>query len=303
MDVTDLVPAGKCSGGQALKAGRIGQIHRYPVKSMAGESVEEVNLGAQGIPGDRCWAIRDETNGGIRGAKKFPALMQVAATLRGAVYEASPPTELRFPDGSQALTTDADIHERLSDFLEHRVTLWPLVPAEQKDHYRRGAPTHDDMDTELRAVFGRLPEEPLPDLGVFPPEIFEFESPPGTYFDAYPIVLLSQASLDTMQNKKPDSVFDVRRFRPNFLIQETPSDVAFPELEWRDRRIRVGEAILQVTTECPRCVMVTHGFQDIPKDPQIMRAIVREAEGNLGVYARIEKPGQVRVGDAVELLT
>ena len=291
------------SNQSAVKVGTLSQLYRYPVKSMAGEAPGRVTLLEGGIAGDRCWAVRDETNGGIRGAKKFPRLMQIAARFPGSVRETSPPAELSFPDGSRALTTDLDIHERLSDFLGHEVSLWPLLPAEEKDHYRRGAPGHDDMETELRAIFSRTPEEPLPNLGLFPPEIFEFESPPGTYFDAFPLLLLSEASLASMQQRATDSRFDVRRFRPNFVIADTPGGAAFPEMEWRDERVRVGDAVLKVTVECPRCVMVTHAFGDLPKDPYVIRALVREAEGNLGVYARVEEPGTVRIGDTLELLS
>ncbi len=66
--------------------------------------------------------------------------------------------------------------------------------------------------------------------------------------------------------------------------------------------MQIGEAILEVTVICPRCVMTTHGFADLPKDPTVMRALVREAGGNLGVYAKVEKPGRVCSGDLVVLL-
>ena len=53
----------------------------------------------------------------------------------------------------------------------------PLLPATALDHYRRGAPGQPDFEKELRAIFGRTPDEPLPDLSLFPPELMEFESP------------------------------------------------------------------------------------------------------------------------------
>jgi hypothetical protein len=43
--------------------------------------------------------------------------------------------------------------------------------------------------------------------------------------------------------------------------------------------------------------MTTHGFEDLPKDPRIMRALVKNAEGNLGLYAEVSEPGEISVGD------
>ena len=45
-----------------------------------------------------------------------------------------------------------------------------------------------------------------------------------------------------------------------------------------------------------------HGFEDLPNDPGVMRALVREAGGNLGVYATVDTPGRVAAGDAIQLL-
>lgn len=286
-----------------MKVGTVRQIRRYPVKSMGGEILESANLGDKGIPGDRAWAVRDEVKGGIRGAKQIPALMGLSAR-----YDQTPdttgssPAIISLPDGSAIETGDVKINEKLSAALNREVTLWPLMPADMLEHYRRGDPDHDDLRDELRAIFGRTEDEPLPDLSVFPPELIEHESPPGTYFDAFPLMLMTDATLQTMAEKVPDSVIDVRRFRPNLLVADAAVDGGMPELGWCGYRLRVGEALLRVTVECPRCVMVTHGFDDIPKDPSIMRALVREAGGKLGVYAKVEKAGTIRAGDAVELM-
>lgn len=289
-----------------MQIGILKELRRYPVKSMAGELLEEVNLAAGGIPGDRAWAVRDEVLGGIRGAKKLPGLMALSARYANPapalVAGKSSPAEITFPDGSTITTTDPEVNDRITKAIDHPVSLWPLLPADALDHYRRGAPSHDDMEQELRAIFARTPDEPLPDLSIFPPEILEFESAPGTYFDAFPLFLLSQSSLDEMQRRDPDSLYDVRRFRPNILLSDTDPAIPFPEQDWCNRRIQIGDAIIQLTVECPRCVMVTHDFDDLPKAPQIMRSLVKQTNGNLGIYATVEHPGKIKVGAPILLL-
>lgn len=285
-----------------MSVGHVKTIYRYPVKSMGGEILPRVEITERGLPGDRAWAVRDEVKGGIRGAKKLAGLMACRSR-----YVADPPThgsgpaEITLPDGSLLSSDAEDAGARISSAIGHPVTLWPLQPKDDLDHYRRGAPSHADMETELRSVFAREPDEPLPDIGRFPPEILQFESPPGTYFDAFPLLLLSERSLRTLQRLAPDSVFDVRRFRPNFLI-ESEGDEDFPELAWQGKQLRIGGAVLHVGIDCPRCVMVTHAQDELPKDPRVMRALVREAGGSLGVYASIEEPGAVATGDTLELL-
>jgi uncharacterized protein YcbX len=278
------------------------ELWRYPVKSMQGERVAELELGPEGAAGDRAWAVRDERRGGIRGAKKIPELMRCAATYPETPAPGpSRPARITLPDGSTVTTGDEDVHRRLSEALGTPVTLWPLLPPEAVEHYRRGAPTHADLETELRTMFGRDQDEPLPDLSKPPPELFEFESPPGTYFDALPVLVMTTSSLARLEAAAEDSVFDVRRFRPNVLV-ETGDAPGFPEDGWVGGRLRLGEVELAVETACPRCVMTTHPFAELPKDPAIMRALVREHGGDLGVYCRVLRPGHVREGDAVQVM-
>jgi len=247
--------------------------------------------------------VRDEVRGGIRGAKKIPDLMRCSsrylaepgATRAGEV-------EMRLPNGTTVRSDATDAHTRLTEALGTAVTLWPLQPADQLDHYRRGQPTHEDLEQELRSVFALEPDEPLPDFTGLPPEVFEFESPPGTYFDAFPLLVVTEASLAHLQALAPESRIDVRRFRPNFLLATPDAKPGFVEAEWPGRRLRVGGMVAEATISCMRCVMTTLPFDDVPKDPRIMRTLVREAKHCLGVYARVVEPGAVAAGDVVELL-
>jgi uncharacterized protein len=82
------------------------------------------------------------------------------------------------------------------------------------------------------------------------------------------MLLMTDASLRTLQDRVPKSVIDVRRFRPTFLIAAPPRAEGYVELAWPGRRLWIGGVTLEVTIPCPRCVMTTHGFDDLPVTPR-----------------------------------
>ncbi len=275
---------------------QISHLWQYPVKSMIGVEVPEATLGPDGMVGDRAWAVRDEVRGGIRGAKKIGDLMRFAARYPSAGFDT---VEIVLPDGEVVSSIQADANERISAALSHHVTLWPLQPVGDLDHYRRGKPDNDDQMTELRQVFGREADEPLPDFSIFPPVIFEYESPPGTYLDAFPLLVMTTSAMRALTEALPDSVIDVRRFRPNLVI-DTADQPGNPEFSWVGRRLHIGETVIDVPAACPRCVMVTREVTPaVPADRAVLRHVVRELDQNLGVYATVATPGVVRVGDPV----
>ncbi len=281
---------------------QVSQLWRYPVKSMVGGRVHTIELDELGIVGDRTWATRDLERGGIRGAKKIGSLMRFAArdVEDGHV-------EITLPDGSTVRTSDPDVDERVSAALDHRVQLERLQPADDLEHYRRGAPDSDDVVAELRGVFGRTDDEPFPDFSIFPPIISEFESPPGTYYDVFPLMVMTEAALAAIAAALPDSNADIRRFRPSIVV-DTGDDGAdastpgHPEFDWTGRRATIGSATVEFGAACPRCVMVTREISDeLPADQTVLRHIVRDLDQNLGVYATIVTPGRVAVGDELTM--
>ncbi|HEX8355158.1 MAG TPA: MOSC N-terminal beta barrel domain-containing protein [Pyrinomonadaceae bacterium] len=306
--------------------GRVREVWRYPVKSMAGERLEGSGVGERGLYGDRGWALRDEEAGEIRGGKISPRLMLCAARYREQPTHAGAPphADITLPDGSATATDAPDVSERLSELVGRRVTLWPIQPASDRAHYRRampgaraigllsrsrnfrklafGAMRVAGLDKKLRRDFGREPGEPMPDLSGLPAEIFEFTSPPGTYFDAFPVHLLTTASLDALARLNPDSAWDARRFRPNFFIETAEGVEGLVESGWVGRTVRLGGLVLKCEMSAPRCSITIQAQAELPKDPRVLRTIVREAGQNLGMYANVTTPAAVSVGDEVELL-
>ncbi len=157
------------------------------------------------------------------------------------------------------------------------------------------------MVAELRQIFGRTEDEPLPDLSQFPPEIMQFTSPLGTYFDAFPLHLLTTATLAALAQKNPLARFDVRRFRPNVLIDTSNKITGLAEAGWGGRTMTIGDAAIKIEMPCTRCVMTTLDQADLPKDPSVLRTIVRDGNQNAGVYTTITRGGEISIDDEVKL--
>ncbi|MFL5539394.1 MAG: MOSC domain-containing protein [Longimicrobiaceae bacterium] len=310
-----------------MRIGTIREIWRFPVKSMAGERLDAALVTPGGIPGDRGWATRDEAIGEMRGAKYLPKLMLCSAAYREppeAANGAVPPVDITLPDGTRTASDDPGVNARLSDLLGRPVTLWPLRPAEDRAHYRRAHRAAGVMgrlsrigalrphlgriirtarlEAPVREIFDRQPDEALPDFDTVPSELFEFTTPPGTYFDLAPLHLLTTASLAAMERINPSAEWDVRRFRPNLLVETEPGIEGLVEADWSGRTLRIGELAMECWVPAVRCGMTTHAQEGLAKDPSVLRSIVRDAGQNLGVYGSATNAARVRVGDAVELL-
>lgn len=262
---------------------------------MVGGTVDSIELTTLGITGDRHWAIRDLENGGIRGAKKIGDLMKFTAVRHGDSVD------ITLPNGTVVSSTDANVNAVLSETLGKSVALESLPADGNLQHFRRGPSDSSDPMVELRGIFGREDDEPLPDFTVFPPEVVEFESPPGTHYDCWPLLVMTTSAMQALRDALPESVIDVRRFRPSVVIDG--AEAGHPEFSWKGRTASVGSAVIEFLDPCPRCVMVTREINaEIPQDRSILRHIVRDLNQNLGVYARIVQPGTASIGDTVQFL-
>ena len=275
---------------------RIEQIWRYPVKSMAGERLESAHLGRRGLAGDRGWAVWDEERGGVTNAKRLPALraLRPRYLTEPAVGGASPEIEIGFPDGTRRTSGDAQVGKALSDYLGRAVSLRALGADGSAAAPR--LKLSDEPEDVVRALSGLEPGEPEADFSMLPADRLA-QLRQDNFFDAFPIHVLTRATLETLRGIAPESDWDVRRFRMNFLVEDAAA--GYPEQEWIGRRVRIGDAILLVDMGCPRCAVPTQPFEELPKDPRIMRVLVRETHHIAGIYAGVVEGGEVRVGDEV----
>lgn len=251
-----------------MRIGTVKQIWRFAVKSMAGEQLSSCTVGVRGIPGDRRWAIRDETAGKLATGSRHPLLMQCAARYREQPTNgAIPHVDIQMPDGSRIGSDLIDVNTHLSELLGKPVSISPLPPTA-------------DASAQVNSSIW----------------------PQGTYFDVAPIHVLTSASLEAMRRLNPGADWDVRRFRPNFFVETDPGIEGLIEFDWNGQTLRLGDVELRCEIACERCAMTNHAQAELPKDETVLRSIAKEANMNLGTYANVCKPGKVKVGDVVELI-
>jgi uncharacterized protein len=287
-----------------LGVGTVRELWRYPVKSLGGERLESVAIGKGGLLGDRLWALRDEIDGVITGAKRFPELLKCDARFASAPEAGAgpgnvPPVVVRLPDGSELSSGDPRIHDALSAVAGRKLTLCALRNAEDRKHYRAELPTAG----ALRRTFGLERGEPLPDLSMFPltklGELSLYTTPPGTYFDAYALHLVTTAGLRALERLAPGSDFDVRRFRPNIVV-DTGAEHGFVELGWCGGKLGIGSFSANVAIPTVRCSMPSRAQRELGADKAVLTTIATRAERCFGVYLSVRTPGRIAVGDAVE---
>ncbi|MFC8430194.1 MOSC domain-containing protein [Streptomyces sp. NPDC057253] len=116
--------------------------------------------------------------------------------------------------------------------------------------------------------------------------------------------ILTATTLHSLASALPDSAVDVSRFRPNLVLDNVPGDhpTAHPEHGWIGRRMVIGTLRLRFTKGCDRCVVITKETPTVPHDRAVLRWVARELGNTLGVYAAVEEPGEVRIGDTARWL-
>jgi hypothetical protein len=123
-----------------------------------------------------------------------------------------------------------------------------------------------------------------------------------SFSDGFPFLLISEASLNDLNKRLPESVA-MMRFRPNLVVKNTEP---FEEDFWKF--IRIGDCELQVVKPCSRCVLTTVDPETgkfSGKEPLRTLATFRKENGKVlfGQNLLATKMGEMEVGMPVEIIS
>jgi uncharacterized protein YcbX len=251
------------------------RISLTPVKGLALSHPEAVDLVEAGIETNRRFFLVEGAGGLFSGGDHGPLVQ-----IRPAYDPADERLRLVFPDGTSVEGVARAGEEAL------------LV-----DFYGRPVPVHV-VPGPFAEAFSRFVGRPV--------RLVRCDRD-GDGADVHRLSVLSEASVaDLGRRGRHEGPLDSRRFRLNL---ELGGCEPYEEDSWDGRSVRIGEAVVRLAGQIPRCLVTNQGPESGHKDWDTLAQIAKQrpgipGEGGLpfGMYAEVERPGRAALGDEVEPL-
>ena len=276
---------------------------------MAGERIEQAEITEKGLLGDRAYALIDVATGKVVSAKsvrQFPGVLNCRADFveQPRLGGELPEVRITLPDGTSANSESGDVNRVLSAHFGREVTLARSAPEDFTiDQYHPDLGDVDPTGQKDTVVEQKLGSAFFAEAGLASPVSA------GSFFDLFPLSVLTTSTLRRLNELQPQSRIDERRFRMNVIIGAKES--GFVENDWVGHTLAIGDSVqLSVAVPDPRCVMTTLAQGDLPGDTDVLRTLIRNNKVQVGdvgqfpcagVYAVIAAPGTMRTGDLVAL--
>lgn len=260
----------------------VSALYRYPLKSCAARAEDALDIEPRGPAGDRRWLAVDG-DGRFLTAREHPQLVRVQATLT--------PSGLHLQHsvaGALHVVTPGAGAPRRSVQVWRSTVDAAVVDAPEVTAWLRAVLGFDAALVHMDATTTRA--------------VNPAHAQPGdevSFADAYPLLVIGQASLDGLNARLPAPV-PMTRFRPNIVIAGSE---AHAEDGWR--RVRIGTVVFEATTRCTRCVFTTidpaTAVRDARGEPLRTLATYRRGDGGVvfGMNLISRGTGCIAVGDAV----
>lgn len=257
-------------------------LYRYPVKALRGLALPESRVELRGLAYDRRWMVVDG-QGKFLTQRQWPRLALVEVAI------ASPNLQLQapgMPDLSFALVPEAV--EPIT------VEVWGDDCMALPMGSRSQAWFSQYLGIPCQLVY-------MPDHSLRPAGHGSVGDVPVSFADGYPFLLISQGSLDDLNQRLSDPV-PMNRFRPNLVVAGCEP---FAEDTWAE--IQIGDVTFRCVKPCSRCIVTTTDQITAQRSPEPLRTLAtyRHHQGEIlfGQNLIALNPGSVCLNAPVEILS
>jgi len=245
----------------------VAQLAIAPVKGMRLQHRTQIQLGRQGVRGDRDFLVVDEDCNLLQTARN-PGLVRIEPSWEPARNLLA----LRFPDGSVVEDAPEPGTAAVTRMYDGRE-----IP---------GRVISGPLSTALSGYLGRA-------VHLFKRAADHLGS------DDCPVTLMSEASLHALATEFSGTVPDPRRFRMTITVTGTEP---WAEHGWGGHEVTIADTTLRVLEPVPRCVVTTRNPESGTTDGRVLHALARLRGKNditFGVWCEIIQPGHIHVDDTV----
>lgn len=260
----------------------ISNLYIYPVKSCRPIELKQSAVDAFGLQHDRRWMVVD-ANGEMLTQRKLSrmCLIQPQLTESGLVIKAP---------GCNDLVVDTPTQSQ-----QVKVKVWE-DECQAYDAGEKAASWFSHfLSLECRLVY--FPDNEVRQVDT------DYANPGDktAFSDGFPLLLISQASLDDL-NSRMNTPVAMTRFRPNIVVTGC---TAYAEDEWK--LIKAGELEFRLVKPCSRCVIPSINIETAKKEDEPLRTLVsyrkRDNKIFFGQNIIADGIGEIRQGMPVELIS
>ncbi|MGC1307549.1 MAG: MOSC N-terminal beta barrel domain-containing protein [Phormidesmis sp.] len=211
----------------------LSELYIYPIKSAAGIAVTAAKMTARGLQYDRRWMVVD-ANGKFMTQRRFPRMALIGVAIGESLQVTAP----GMADLSVPLVSESGELVEVEVWGDRTQAI--AVCADSKQWFTQF------LGADCQLVY-------MPDHSLRPTDHGKFgEKSIVSFADAYPYLLISEASLAALNHKlieQQSPPITIKRFRPNLVVKGC--DMPHAEDAWR--QIRIGEAMFDLPKLCARC--------------------------------------------------
>ncbi|CAH0996101.1 putative protein YcbX [Emticicia aquatica] len=261
----------------------VSEITIYPIKSLAGIALQEAIVEERGLQYDRRWVLADEQNVFITQRQNEQMALidvQIEAERLKITHRVKKIAPLIVPYLPQ--TTDYKT-----------ITIW--------DDEVKAIRVSDEVDAWFSTVLGikcQLFYQPNDSIRLTDPRYSITKEEHTSFADGYPILILGQASLDSLNERLAEPV-SMKRFRPNIVFLGGEAHI---EDDWK--YFSIGEAQMVGVKPCARCVLTTIDPETALKGKEPLRTLNQYRNFNnkvlFGQNLLVVKTGKISVGDKIQ---
>lgn len=258
-------------------------IHIYPIKSCRGITVNASHLSVWGLQSDRAWMVVTP-EGKFLTQRDVPRLALVETMLGpdGLHLNAPGQTALLVPPLSPP---DSTMKVEV-----WRDSCWAVDQGEEA-----AAWFSEFLSLQCRLVrIGEGYDRPVNSVGTAEAQV--------SFADAYPLLLISEASLTDLNQRLAEPI-PMNRFRPNLVVSGCE---AYAEDSWQ--QIRINGIIFDVVKPCERCIITTTDqVTATRKGPEPLKTLATYRKVKNGVIFGQNlihrEQGEIQVGSSIEILS